>query len=64
MGSAGFKPGGTYFVLYLLVPALKCRAKHKPTINRRIPDNGYGGYNGHFNGCKRPFSANISFLCK
>ena len=35
MGIAGFKPGDSYFIMYLFVPALKCRAKHKPAINLR-----------------------------
>ena len=35
MGIAGFKPGDSYFIIYPIVPALKCRAKHKPAINLR-----------------------------
>ena len=35
MGIAGFKPGDSYFILNPIVPALKCRVKHNPAINRR-----------------------------
>lgn len=35
MGIAGFKPGDSYFIIYPIVPALKCLAKHKPAINLR-----------------------------
>ena len=35
MGIAGFKTGASNFILYTIVPALKCRAKHKPAINLR-----------------------------
>ena len=35
MGIAGFKPGDSYFIIYPIVPALKCRAKHNPAINLR-----------------------------
>ncbi len=36
MGIAGFKPGDSYFIIYPIVPALKCRVKHEPAINRRL----------------------------
>ena len=35
MGIAGFKPGDSCFIQNPIVPALKCRAKHNPAINRR-----------------------------